>query len=195
MDIWKNDTHLHRVNQVLLLFIILCCSYVLILPIIPAINGWQRRVITKPIKIDISSDTGMKAINRDTNRLIIPALQLEKPILEGQSESTVHQGIWRRPQTSTPDKGSNTVLVGHRFTYDGASVFYDLDKVKPGNEIFMTFNGVIYRYIVDQILIVSPNASEIEAHTTSDRLTLYTCTPLWSTKQRLVVQASLKEKL
>lgn len=195
MFIWKNDAYLHRINQALLLCIVLCCGYVLILPIIPAINGWQRRTLTKPIRVDISSATGVAAINRSSNRLIIPAIQLEKPILEGQTENTVNQGIWRRPLTSTPEKGSNTVLVGHRFTYNGASVFYDLDKVKINNEIFMTYDGAIYRYTVNKIFVVNPDAQHIEAPTSDDLLTLYTCTPVWSTKQRLVVQATLQEKL
>jgi LPXTG-site transpeptidase (sortase) family protein len=37
--------------------------------------------------------------------------------------------------------------------------------------------------------IVDPSAVEIEAPTTQKQLTLYTCTPIWTAKERLVIIA------
>jgi len=48
-------------------------------------------------------------------------------------------------------------------------------------------------YTVDRIKQVTATAVEIEAPTARPTLTLYTCTPLWNPKDRLVVTATLQE--
>ncbi len=123
------------------------------------------------------------------NTLVVPRLDVSQPIVEGRDLSALHRGVWHRPQTSTPNKGGNTVIVGHRFTYDGPSVFYNLDKLQIGDPIIAYWEGKEYDYGVAVIKVVPPSAIDVEAPTTSDQLTLYTCTPLWSAKDRLVVIA------
>src|SRR5690606_14348468 len=122
---------LRIVNNFLLGFIILLNGYVLVKPLLPKVDYEIKQRVTKPVK---PVDRSKPNIDTSTNHLVIPALQLDEPVLDSTNPSTVHQGIWRRPNTSTPDKESNTVLVGHRFTYDGAAVFYNLDKLKQGDE-------------------------------------------------------------
>jgi sortase A len=125
------------------------------------------------------------------NTLIIKSLGMREKIFEGESIYTVNRGVWRRPHTSTPDQGGNTVMVGHRFTYSGQSVFYNLDKVKQGDEITVFWNSKAYTYVVDGIGVVPPEAVEVEAPTAEPRLTLYTCAPLLTAKDRLVIRAKL----
>ena len=38
-------------------------------------------------------------------------------------------------------------------------------------------------------MVVTPNQTAIQAPTNDNRLTLYTCTPLWTARNRLVVIA------
>lgn len=72
------------------------------------------------------------------------------------------EGIWRRPNGSSPDRGSNTVLAGHRFGYrPEMGNFYHLDKVKTDNKIIMVWNQAIYIYRVNEIKIVEPNAVHV----------------------------------
>lgn len=129
------------------------------------------------------------------NTLVIPALNMQEIIQEGPTEATLMKGVWHRPHTSDPSKGSNTVIAGHRFTYRGAAVFYNLDKVKVGDQIVMYWSGKKYQYEVSRTYIVPPTATEIEQPTDEPILTLYTCTPLWTSKSRLVVEAKLMEQL
>jgi sortase A len=86
-------------------------------------------------------------------------------------------------------------LVGHRFTYAGAAVFYNLDKVKSGDQIIVYWHGKAYEYKVFNISQVSPNKASVEAPTNESILTLYTCTPLLTAKDRLVIQAVLENVL
>ncbi len=130
----------------------------------------------------------------EPNRLTIPKIGVDADILEGADESTLDKGIWRRPNTSTPERGGNTVVVAHRFKYlSGGNTFFHLDKVAAGDEIDVRWDGKEYRYQVTGTEVVSIHQVSIENPTDTPQLTLYTCTPLWTSKQRLVVHASLQE--
>ena len=169
--------------------------YILVWPLLPAISWWLRHnapVISSPVNVSVS--IGDLKIPAD-NALFLPSLDLQENILEGESVKTVNRGIWRRPHSSTPDKGSNTVLVGHRFTYSGHAVFYNLDKLRIGDPIIAYWQGKAYQYKVSSISVVPPETVSVEAGTAQPVLTLYTCTPLWSVKDRLVIQASLEESI
>lgn len=121
---------------------------------------------------------------------------LNQPVLEGpigQQYKILDRGIWRWPQGSTPDNGGNTVLIGHRFTYTNPrGVFYSLNQVKMGDEIGFWWNNKEYLYEVVSIQQVAPSDTAIEKNTPDPELTLFTCTPLWLPKDRLVVVAKLE---
>lgn len=181
---------LRRGNNLLSLIIVVLALYIIVWPFLPSITWWvqyQAPVISSAPTVDLS------AARPTQNTLIIPGLGMAEAIHEGQNASTLNKGVWHRPATSTPDKQSNTVLSGHRFTYSGKSVFYYLDKVKVGDPVYVYWDQKQYRYEVTQLLEVSPDAGSIEDATNEPRLTIYTCTPLWSAKNRLVIQAKLIE--
>lgn len=128
------------------------------------------------------------------NTLIIPKIGVDGLIHEGESDRTLDKGIWHRPKSSTPDKGGNTVLAAHRFMYtQGPITFYHLDKLVLGDKITVIWNKKQYDYEVIEIKEVLPTAIEIENNTDEPILTLFTCTPLFSTERRLVVVAKLVE--
>ena len=128
-------------------------------------------------------------------RLVVPAMLLNEPINEGANLSALnHGGTWRRPKTSTPDAGGNTVIVAHRYTYTNPrGTFYFLNKIKVGDEIGVFWHGKRYVYRTTSVRTVNPNDTTVEAPTKNAQLTLYTCTPLWLPKDRLVVIAELEK--
>ncbi len=130
-----------------------------------------------------------------SNQLLsIPTIGVESEILEGPDEETLDTGLWRRPNTSTPPQGGNTVIVAHRYKYStGPNTFYYLDKVAVGEKLTVTWGKDVYVYRVTSTEVVSSNETGIEAQTSRPILTLYTCTPLWSSDKRLVVTAILDE--
>lgn len=125
------------------------------------------------------------------NRLIIPSIGVDVPIVEGDDEDALSRGVWRRPNTSTPDDGGNTVITGHRFQYKPPNnkTFYNLDKVQLDDSVVVYWKGQKLSYRVTSIFEVEPDQIEIEHDTDRSILTLYTCTPLWTAKKRLVVVA------
>lgn len=138
--------------------------------------------------------TDQLKISPSDNRLIIPAMLLSVPINEGPDMKALRTGPWRRPNGSTPDHGGNTVIVGHRFTYTNPrGAFYYLDKVHAGDEIGIYWRGNRFLYKVSGTKVVSADDTTIERQTKGTQLTLYTCTPLWLPKNRLVVTAMLEK--
>lgn len=196
---------LSRINNLILIAIVLLNGYVIAAPFLPSLlfklqdNGKkqnQLEQLIKPVKGSVSDQSSNDAVSG--NSLIIPALLLNQPILEGSIANqykTLNQGIWRWPLTSTPDKDGNTVLVGHRFTYTiPKGVFYYLNKLQLGDNIGIFWNKHRYLYQVTKISTVSPNDTSIEQNTSNPELTLFTCTPLLLPKDRLVIVANLESK-
>lgn len=124
------------------------------------------------------------------NRLVIPKIGVDVEVVEGQDERALWRGIWHLPQTSSPDRGGNTVLTGHRFQYlAGPRTLYLLDQLVEGDLIIIYWQGVEYDYRVFGRRVVNPDAVEILDNTPKPQLTIFTCTPVFSTKQRLVLFA------
>lgn len=122
-------------------------------------------------------------------RLRIPKIGVDMPIVEGESETALERGAWHLPGTARNPEQGNFVLAGHRFRYAPPSsmTMYLLDKVAVGDPFIVTWQGKELRYRVVSTKIVAPTAVEVLAQTERPRITLITCTPLFSTAKRLVV--------
>lgn len=191
----EKKTRLSRVNTLLMVLIVLIDGYIALAPFFPiALYDWQRDH-GEQTKLERSLhpiDTS-KTAPVQPNRVVIPSMLLNAPIYEGpvyRQYQILNQGIWRWPLGSTPDKGGNTVLIGHRFTYTNPrGIFYFLNKVSIGNEIGVWWNNKEYLYKVASVNVVPPTDTLIESSSKRPVLTLFTCTPLWFPKNRLVVIA------
>ncbi|MDP3954235.1 MAG: class D sortase [bacterium] len=133
-------------------------------------------------------DYELKNIN---NRLSIPQIGINMPIFLSDSVRTLAKGGWMFPHTSTPDKGGNTVIFGHRFKFlpPIGNTFYNLDKLTVGEEFELSWQGATYRYRVIESKVVEPTDLSVLNPTDSPRLTLITCSPLFTSKQRLIIIA------
>jgi sortase A len=187
---------LSRVNTLLLVAILLVNVYVIATPFVPGVLFWLVRghsATSQRLSQDIRSGSQPSA---QENRLVVPSMQLDQVINEGKDLGAARSGPWRLPYTSTPDRGGNTVIIGHRFTYTNPrGVFYHLDKVHVGDEIGVYWRAKKYLYKVTQASVVPPTTVSVEAPTKNAQLTLYTCTPLWWPKDRLVITAQLESSL
>ena len=126
--------------------------------------------------------------------LIIPSLSVNMPIVSGESDAdkALRRGAWLMPGTPTPLEGGNTVLTGHRFLYtSGARTLYHLDKAKMGDEMYVEWNGTRYTYKVFEKNIVPADDVSILNDSDDTILTIITCDPPYSTKNRLYVRARL----
>lgn len=184
---------LRNLNRLLMASIVAICLYIIIFPYVPQLTYSAKDTFNiKPALVSAGTQAPSSSYPAE-NTLVIPSINLQAQIHDGAYANTLNKGIWRRPNTDAPDKDGNTVLAGHRFTYSDPAVFYHLDKVKIGDEIITYWNMQKYIYKVSGIKEVAPTAVEIENSSEKPMLTLYTCTPLWTSKYRLVVIADLIE--
>ena len=128
------------------------------------------------------------------NRLIITKIGVNAPIVEGKNEQVgLNKGSWRVPESSTPDKGGNTVITGHRFKYlpPNNLTFYLLNKLETGDIISVIWQEKDYYYRVKEVKVVPATELSILNPTEEAIVTLFTCDPVYSTKNRLVVIGEL----
>lgn len=182
-----SNKQLSKLNRYLLALIIAINGYVILSPLWPQAEYFVDTKITKPVSSELND------IDRSRDHMIIPKLQLDENIYEGNYENQLDKGIWRRPNTSTPDKQSNTVIVGHRFTYKNRPPFYHLNKLLDNDQIIVVYAGKIYDYKIFEKKITGPNDQTVEAASNEPRLTIYTCDPLWTAENRLVYTSSLEK--
>jgi sortase A len=111
-------------------------------------------------------------------------------------ESSLDDGAQHVQGTGFPwEEESNVYIAGHRLGYLGTDsylVFYDLDKVEEGDEIFLTdSDGTRYTYEVFENFIADPyDWSVTEPISGKNIVTLQTCT-LPDYSQRVIVQGEL----
>jgi sortase A len=186
---------LRRFNNGLATLVICLGLYLAVAPFAPKLMLWWRSrsgpLVPYSGKLSGQTDRGDKQPIPKDNRLVVPRLRLNEAILEGKSLSVLdHNGVWRRPTTSNDPGKGNMVIIGHRFMYRNPSgTFYNLDKMKPGDSIGIYWHGKEYVYRVIDTRELNPHDVTVEAPTDQPQLTLYTCTPLVTAKNRLVVRA------
>ena len=127
-------------------------------------------------------------------RLIIPSIGVDMKIVFVENEAqALRKGAWHFPGSGTPnnpDDYKNIVLSAHRYLYtSGPNTFFNLDKVEKDDLIIIKWDKKEYQYKVDRVYIVKPTEVSILKDTGIEKLTLFTCHPAFTTKQRLVVDA------
>jgi len=123
-------------------------------------------------------------------RLRIPAIGIDVVVVEGTSASALRAGAGHYPGTPLPGEAGNVAIAGHRTTY--GHPFADLDRLAPGDDILLDTPVGPYRYRVDrQPFVVDKSDWSPIAAAGGRSLTLSTCHPRHSDRQRLIVWAEL----
>ncbi len=191
---------LRHFNNFLTAIVLGLSAYMIAFPFLPYFDLWREQwsdntggVRYVGLMAEENGEGGNQNLNEapEDNRLVLPSIALDKEIVVGEDPSNVHLGAWHRPRSSTPNKGGNTVIVGHRFSYNSPATFYHLDKVGIGDTFAIWWEGREYVYRVRQTRVVDASAIEIEENTDEPIATLYTCTPVWTAQDRLVIVGEL----
>jgi sortase A len=140
-------------------------------------------------------------------RLRIPAIGVDKLVVEGVGEADLRRGPGHYPTTPQPGFGGNAGIAGHRTTY--GQPFHDLDRLAPGDRIEVTTLLGTFTYevlapedahgdrlgrvadVLPGAVVVAPSDTWVLADAGDDRLTLTACHPRFSARQRIVVAARL----
>lgn len=124
-------------------------------------------------------------------RLSIPAIGVEWTAVQGVELAQLDLGPGHFPSTPLPGQPGNAALAGHRTSHGGP--FRDLDLLVPGDVIVFEDAEARHTYSVSGLQVVSPEDTWVVATSSfsESTLTLTTCHPKGSTRQRLVVSAVL----
>lgn len=123
-------------------------------------------------------------------RIQIPKINVDWVFVEGIDPEDLKKGPGHYPGTPLPGGEGNAAIAGHRTTY--GAPFNRLDELQQGDEITVTNGAEVYLYRVAEIKIVDPSDLSVVAPTADSRLTLTTCNPKFSAKQRLIIVAGLQ---
>lgn len=135
-------------------------------------------------------------------RLIIPKLNIDVPIHFGiplsDVMSSMNNGVahYRIAGASAyPGEIGNLVITGHSAGDIYSSnpykyIFSGLERLDDGDLIYVNYNSVRYTYRVTKKEVVEPtNVASLVVNTDKPILTLVTCTPLGTSRYRLLVTA------
>ena len=135
-------------------------------------------------------------------RLIIPKLNVDVPIHFGiplsEVMSAMNNGVahYRIAGASAyPGEIGNTVITGHSAGDVYSSnpykyIFSGLERLEDGDLIYINYQSVRYTYRVTKKEVVDPsNVAALVVDTDKPILTLVTCTPLGTSRYRLLVTA------
>ena len=191
---YPSNIDLLMINRLLAITLMVLGLYILIAPFIPKLIFSLNSHNFAPYSGNLSNyytESGQKQPLPQDNRLVIPSLNINESIKEGTGIETINNnGVWRRPASSDNPNVSNMVVVGHRFLYSNPyGTFYHLDKLKVGDKLAVYWQGAEHVYEVNSVRVADPNDKSVESPSVEPELTLYTCTPLITATNRLVVKA------
>ncbi len=132
--------------------------------------------------------TGRIETGDSLTRLKIPAIGVDVVVVEGTTLSALRAGAGHYPATALPCADGNVGIAGHRTTY--GRPFNHLDELHEGDVVILeTPIGKCTYRMKGKPFVVEPNASYVVAPTEISQLTLTTCHPKGSARERLIVQA------
>lgn len=151
--------------------------------------------------IDAIDPTVTQTVSNEP-RLIIPKLNVDVPISFGVPLSDVMAAMtngvahYRIAGASAyPGEVGNFVITGHsagdvyssnQYKY----IFSGLERLQDGDLIYVNYNSVRYTYRVIRKQVIDPsNVAALVVDTDKPLLTLVTCTPLGTSRNRLLVTA------
>ncbi len=134
-----------------------------------------------------------KVLENLNTKIVINSIEVEGHIYEGLDSHTMNKGFWHFPSSNLPGQKGNTVIIGHRYAKlpPNKDTFFNLDKVKVGDRIEVIQSDSDFTYIVTDTLIVEKNDTSVLQDYSDYRITLITCSPLWTSQQRLVIVGKL----
>src|SRR5882757_1303837 len=135
---------------------------------------------------------GETAIGDPITKISIPAADLKPTVVvEGTGASALRAGAGHYPNTPLPGEEGNVAIAGHRTTY--GKPFANLDRLAVGDEIVLETPIGRHVYRVTRSPFVVPNTDfTVISQTPGHTLTLTTCHPKGSARQRLVVKAEMQ---
>jgi sortase A len=120
-----------------------------------------------------------------------------RPLYEGTTRDVLMRGVGHYADTSLPGVIGNFAMAGHRTTY--GKPFNQIDKLADGDVVLVETKDTYFVYRVTghqivpptQVSVLLPVPDEPDAKASVATLTLTSCHPEFSARERYVVHAEL----
>lgn len=167
-------------------------------------GGYQKTFLKPLVAYAANATNPLVAIktNAEGNWVRIPALKVAVPVLQSLSMqdqdvlNPLASGVAMYPNGIHPGENGNVFIAGHstgepwKGPYRFA--FMNISKLKANDTILVDYNGNRYTYIVTDSRIINPGDTHfIESNGTSPTLSLMACWPLWTAKNRMIIESKL----
>ena len=136
------------------------------------------------------------ALGKPLAVLDIPKIRVDnKVVVEGVGRDELRKGPGHVPSTVLPGQAGTFGVSGHRTTY--GAPFYRLNELAKGDTITVVTREAIYTYTVTRTAIVRPTETQVLDNVEGPdgkpeaTITLTTCHPRYSARQRLIVFGDL----
>jgi sortase A len=120
---------------------------------------------------------------------------VERVVVEGVGREDLRKGPGHVPSTVMPGEPGTFAVSGHRTTY--GAPFYRLDELRKGDRVLVVTKGWLFAYTVRRTQVVLPTDTWVlddvpgPGGTPKATITLTTCHPRYSARQRLIVLGDL----
>jgi sortase A len=149
-----------------------------------AVPGQLRHLVQPGASIPIPTPGPQQA-----SRIVIPAINVDVPVVQGDGWEELKMGAGQRPGTANPGERGNVVISGHNDVY--GEIFRYLEDLNIGDEVSIYAGDTPHKYLVVAKMVVDPTEVSLLEPTPNATLTLITCHPYMIDTQRVVVIAEL----
>lgn len=133
----------------------------------------------------------------ETYSISIPSIDIKNAAVS-TTDTNLAAHLVNFTGTAVPPNNGNAVIFGHSTLpqlynpKDYKTIFANAYKIKAGDEIFVNYQKITYKYKVFSIIVVDPtDTSVLEQDIRDSFLTLITCTPPGTVWKRLVIKSQL----
>jgi sortase A len=157
------------------------------------LQGRLNRQFASP-DLQQAYEEGKVEVGDSLTRIKIPTIDVNTIVVQGTTASALRAGAGHYPQSPLPCENGNVAIAGHRTTY--GKPFANVDRLKVGDEISLLtpVGGCIYE-VSQPPFVVDKNDLSVLNPKGGKELTLTSCHPKGSAKQRIIIKAKLKKAL
>lgn len=160
-----------------------------------AAAAWTAEHPPPPPPLPVPAPLPDPAAHRDLveiGRIQIPKTGVDQPVREGVEQMVIDAGPAHWPGTAAFGGWGNVVLAGHRTSH--TEPFLRNGELAPGDDIVLSDPTGSYHYTVTSVEVVPNTALWIVDQHEGRSLTIFTCHPIGSSAERLVVRADLRTR-
>ncbi|MGD9704220.1 MAG: class E sortase [Acidimicrobiia bacterium] len=143
-----------------------------------------------PVSTTVDPAIQLLVLGGALGKIEIPEIDMSGVIVAGVRTEDLKKGIGHYPDTPLPGQAGNAAIAGHRTTY--GAPFYRIDELEVGDEIKVTtLQGAFVYRVTGQSIVAPSDYSVVADQPGKVMLTLTSCHPRYSARQRIIVTAEL----